>query len=226
MSIPANKAIFSRNLRALMARFGKDRGQVCADLGIKYTTFADWYNGNKYPRIDKIERLAQYFGVLKSDLIEDKGGRFSIDALPFPEPTVTDDIVTFYPIGSVAAGYDEIAYEEYGSTPVEIPRHYLGGRPKSDYFVLTVHGNSMYPAFLDGDKVLVLKQSTLNQPGTVGVILYEGENATLKKIEYVPGEDWLRLVPINPEYPPKTICGSDLELCRVLGVPRLLIREM
>ncbi len=226
MSTPTSKDIFSRNLRALMDRFGKDRSQVCADLGVKYTTFADWYNGNKYPRIDKIERLAQYFGVLKSDLIEDNGGHFSIDGFPFPEPTVTDDVVTFYPIGTIAAGYDEIAYEEYGNTPVDIPRRYLGGRPKSDYFVLTVHGNSMYPAFLDGDKVLVLKQSTLNQPGSVGVILYESENATLKKIEYVPGEDWLRLVPINPEYPPKTISGSDLELCRVLGIPRLLIREM
>lgn len=75
-----NKKIFSRNLRAIMERFGKERTQLCADLDIKYTTFADWYNGNKYPRIDKIEQLAAYFGVKKSDLIEDKGGVLSIDA--------------------------------------------------------------------------------------------------------------------------------------------------
>jgi len=58
-----NKAVFSKNLRSLMSQFGKDRRQVCDDLGFKYTTFTDWYNGNKYPRIDKIEILADYFGV-------------------------------------------------------------------------------------------------------------------------------------------------------------------
>lgn len=85
MSNLGNKEVFSRNLRALMDRFGKERKQVCEDLGFKYTTFADWYNGKKYPRIDSIEKLALYFGVLKSDLIEDKGGRFSIDE-PAPTP--------------------------------------------------------------------------------------------------------------------------------------------
>ena len=58
------------------------------------------------------------------------------------------------------------------------------------------------------------------------MLLYNGENATLKKVEYKDGEDWMRLVPINPEYKPKLIENSDLEQCRVLGIPRLLIREI
>lgn len=68
----SNKIIFSTNLRLLMEQRQKTRKEICDDLNIKYTTFADWYNGNKYPRIDKIELLAKYFGVQKSDLIEDK----------------------------------------------------------------------------------------------------------------------------------------------------------
>lgn len=79
MSGAGNKEVMSKNIRMLMERFGKDRKQVCADLGFKYTTFTDWVNGNKYPRIDSIEKMAKYFGVLKSDLIEDKGGVLSID---------------------------------------------------------------------------------------------------------------------------------------------------
>ena len=51
---------------------GKTRNTICDDLGFKYTTFTDWVNGNKYPRIDKIEMLANYFGIKKSDLIEEK----------------------------------------------------------------------------------------------------------------------------------------------------------
>ena len=72
MSSIGNKKVFSKNLRSLMEQQNKDRKQICNDLRIKYTTNSDWNNGNKYPRIDKIEMLADYFGVLKSDLIEDK----------------------------------------------------------------------------------------------------------------------------------------------------------
>lgn len=141
-------------------------------------------------------------------------------------PEITTDTVTFPVIGSIAAGYDEIAVEDWSGETVEIPVSYLKGRKREDFFVLSVHGNSMYPMYLDGDKVLILKQSTLNRSGDVGAILYDSENATLKKVEYVKGEDWLRLIPINPEYQPKTIEGAALEECRVLGVPRLLIREL
>lgn len=58
---------------------------------------------------------------------------------------------------------------------------------------------------MDGDKVLILKQSTMNRSGEIGAIIYDGDMATLKKIEYVDGEDWVKLIPINPEYTPKTI---------------------
>lgn len=55
-----------------MEENGKSRKEVCEALGISYYTFSDWVNGKKYPRMDKVEMLANYFGVLKSDLIEDK----------------------------------------------------------------------------------------------------------------------------------------------------------
>lgn len=141
-------------------------------------------------------------------------------------PQITTDTVTFPVVGSIAAGYNEIAVENWSGETVEIPLAYLKGRKKEEYFVLSVKGDSMYPLYMDGDKVLILRQSTLNHSGEIGAVLYEGENATLKKVEYVDGEDWMRLVPVNPEYKPKLIENSDLEQCRVLGIPRLLIREI
>ncbi|WP_317405278.1 helix-turn-helix transcriptional regulator [Megamonas funiformis] len=72
MTNKSNKEIFSNNLRLFMKQKNKSRKEICDDLNIKYTTFADWYNGNKYPRIDKIELLAKYFNIQKSDLIENK----------------------------------------------------------------------------------------------------------------------------------------------------------
>ena len=50
----------------------KTRKDVCDALGFSYYTFSDWVNGKKYPRMDKVEMLANYFGILKSDLIEEK----------------------------------------------------------------------------------------------------------------------------------------------------------
>lgn len=72
MSDLGNKEIMAQNLQRLMDRRGIDRNKLCADLGFKYTTLTDWLKGNTYPRIDKIEMMANYFGVEKSDLIEDK----------------------------------------------------------------------------------------------------------------------------------------------------------
>lgn len=70
MSDIGNKEIFSKNLKYYMKLNNKDRNDICKILGFKYSTFSDWYNGNKYPRIDKIEILANYFNIKKSDLIE------------------------------------------------------------------------------------------------------------------------------------------------------------
>lgn len=70
MSDLGNKAVMAENIQRLMDSRGIDRNKICADLGFKYTTFTDWVKGNTYPRIDKIEMMANYFGVPKSQLVE------------------------------------------------------------------------------------------------------------------------------------------------------------
>ena len=67
-----NKNVFAFNLRKQMEIHEKTRNDICKDLGFSYFTVSDWVNGKKYPRMDKVEMLANYFGILKSDLIEDK----------------------------------------------------------------------------------------------------------------------------------------------------------
>ena len=144
----------------------------------------------------------------------------------FPAPIITEDTTTFPVIGDIAAGFDKIALENWEGDTVEVPNSYLKGRDKNEFMVLRVKGDSMYPLYHEGDKVLVLKQSTLNASGDIGAILYDDELITLKKIEYVMGEDWLRMVPINPNVPPTKIEGERLEHCRIIGIPKLLIREI
>ena len=70
MSI-GNKDILAKNLKNHIAKSGKDRVEVAEALGVPYSTITDWINGKKYPRINYIEKLADYFSISKSDLIED-----------------------------------------------------------------------------------------------------------------------------------------------------------
>ena len=71
MSNIGNKEIFAKNLAYYLARSGKDQKEVAEVLGVAPSTFNEWTKAKKYPRIDKIEMLANYFGILKSDLIEE-----------------------------------------------------------------------------------------------------------------------------------------------------------
>ena len=75
----------------------------------------------------------------------------------------------------------------------------------------------MYPKLLDGDYILVHRQTSVDS-GSVAVVIYNGNEATVKKVRYKSGEDWVELIPVNPEYQTKRIVGIDLEQCRVFGL--------
>lgn len=66
-----HKTIFSYNLRKLMEINMKSRNDICEALGYSYYTITDWVNGKKMPRMDKVQALADYFGVQISDLVEE-----------------------------------------------------------------------------------------------------------------------------------------------------------
>lgn len=67
-----NKAIFARNLKRYIEESGKTRKELAEIWGFPYSTVTEWLTEKKYPRIDRVEIIADYFGILKSDLIEDK----------------------------------------------------------------------------------------------------------------------------------------------------------
>lgn len=214
----------NKKLKNKRKELGLTMLEVANKVGVSEATVSRWESGDiANMRRDKIVLLANALSVTPAYIM----GYEEMDTNnKYPSPEITEDYVTFPVIGEIAAGYDHVAIEDWQGEKIDIPTSYLKGRAKDDFFVLSVTGNSMYPMYQDGDKVLVLKQSTLNYSGDIGVVLYDGENATLKKVEYVPGEDWMKLIPINPNVPPIKIEGAELETCRILGIPKLLIREV
>ena len=213
-------AIILENIRVLCVRNRTSIPKVEKALGYGNGAVSGWAKAKKPAPMERVKAIADYFSVSVEALINENGANFA------PSPTITDDSVSFPVIGGVAAGYDRIAYEDWTGDTIEIPRAYLKGRQPQEYFVLKVTGDSMYPDFQDGDHVLVLRQTTMDRSGQIGVVIYGDESSTLKRIEYVMGEDWMTLRPINPQFPPVTITGENLEHCRVLGVAKMVIREL
>ena len=167
-----NKEIFSQNLRSLMNKNNKDRNQICDDLGLKYTTFTDWVNGKKYPRIDKIELLANYFKVRKSDLIEDqsqKENKFGADIIDL------SNMKRIPILGKIRAGMPIYAAENIeGYTLTDLN----GG---VEYFGLRVTGDSMNAARIHEGDIVIVRRQDIVENGQIAVVLIDGQDATLKR---------------------------------------------
>lgn len=193
MSDLGNKEIMAKNIRRYMDELRIDRNTICSDLGIKYTTFADWVNAVTYPRIDKIEMMANYFHVTKADLVEDS------DTLP-------SDEVMIPVYGRVAAG-----------EPIEASQDNIVGYEKVSrdmtrrgaLFALIIKGDSMEPMMYDGDTVIVRAQPDAEH-GEIVIATVNGDDATCKKLYKIPGGG-IQLHSINPAYEPFTFDQDAVE---------------
>lgn len=190
MSDLGNKEIMAKNIKYYMDLHGKTRNDMCEALGVKYTTFTDWVKGNAYPRIDKIELMANYFGIEKSDLVEDKS--------KLPKGSFPIENTHRIPIlGYISAGlplYAEQHIEGYTLTELN------GG---AEYFGLRVKGDSMNALRIcDGDIIIVRRQSVVEN-GEIAVVLVGDENATVK--QFFRDGSKVTLVPrsTNPKHEPQ-----------------------
>ena len=209
---------FAARLKQLRDEADLNQTELGKIVGVSRSTISMYEAGEREPAFEIEEALADFFNVPIDYL------RGRQDNAAFQSPRITDDVVCFPVLGEVAAGFDHIAIADWEGATAEFPRSALRGRPAEDYLALRVCGDSMYPFYLDGDVVLVLRTPALEHDGQVALVRYDGENATLKKVEQLP--DGLRLIPLNPLYPPRTITGLDLEQCSILGIPRLLLRNV
>ena len=211
MSDLGNKEIFAKNLNYYMNINKKNRSDVCRDLDIPYSTFTDWCNANIYPRIDKIEMLANYFDIKKSDLVENKE---KLDMIGNP--------VTSIPVlGTVKAGYDYLAQENWiGTIDVETS---LVGNGK-DYFALKVHGNSMSPVLIEDDIVIIKKQNDFEN-GDIVVAIINGNDATIKKGK--KSDSSILLHPLNSAYEPLIFTYDEMKTIpvEIIGIVKQLKRD-
>lgn len=158
------KRIFSKNLRKYMSLNNKTQVDLINDLGFNKSAVSTWCNGTRLPRMDKVDALAKYFGIRRSDLIEDKSeSKIKPTTIPV--------------LGSVPAGVpieaiqDIIDYKEIDAATAA----------KGEYFALQVKGSSMEPRICEGDIVIVRKQDDV-ESGEIAIVMVNGDNATIKRL--------------------------------------------
>ena len=121
---------------------------------------------------------------------------------------------------SVAAGFGAPAVNQIISY---IPTYISNVSEKDKYIWVRVQGDSMFPKIEDGDKILIRLQDSVDS-GQVGVVLIDGEEAVVKKINY--DTDYIELISFNPYYPPRRFEGADVQRIRVVGLVREVNKEL
>ncbi len=157
-----NKEIMAKNIRYYMDSRGIDRNKICADLNLKYTTFTDWINAKTYPRIDKIELMANYFGISKSDLVEDKSTHPQEDDINFNK---SFNIFNYahYPVG-ISAGQLQEVDSLYNVPKIPIPDVMMGRYARNkNICIMHVNGESMNNVIDDGAVIAVQRNIELSQ---------------------------------------------------------------
>lgn len=218
-----NKKVFAKNLNKYIEIKNVDRSTVAEAIGVKYSTFADWCNANYYPRIDKIEALANYFGISKSDLIEDYS-LYSNTKLS----TIDKKVVRVPLLGKIPAGIPFEAIENnYTVNYEEVPVDWIKGDKK--YFALKIVGDSMQPQYNDGDIVVFLKTSDFYS-GQDCCVRINGSDATFKRVTIK--DNGIMLSPLNLDnssgFLPRIYSREEIENLpvEIIGVAKKLIKYL
>lgn len=72
MKETGNAEIFAANLRRYTKLSGRTGKFIAEEIGVSPAAYSYWMSGKKYPRIDMVEKLAEYFHISKSDLIDER----------------------------------------------------------------------------------------------------------------------------------------------------------
>ena len=195
------RKIFIKNLNEYLDSFQMNQADLANRLSVNKSVVSSWLSGSRYPRMNTMEKIANIFNIEKSDLIEDKSEKehTSYHAKGIRIPV----------LGRVAAGIPIEAVTDVDDWE-EIPESMA---KTGEYFALRITGNSMEPRMLDGDVVIVKRQSDVDN-GDVAVVLVNGNDATVKQI--TKSETGLTLIGWNlAAYTPRTYNKKE---CRELPV--------
>ena len=167
-------------------------------VNVSPQTITDWKKGKSHSYMTKLKLISAALSKPVSYFLEGAWGY---------ETTTTQTGATRIPVlGEIPAGIPIEAVEEILDWEEIPPEWVTGGR---QYFGLKVKGDSMWPKYLDGDTVILLKENSCDS-GDDCAVLVNGDAATLKQV-YIRDDGSMEIRPLNPSYPPRTFTPSEIQ---------------
>lgn len=201
ISAQTQKDILANNLQKLAHQKGKTQADMVRELGIAEATLRSWFNAEKYPRIDKIQMLADYFNVSRSRLTEEWQIANNL------ERVIRTRAIPV--LGAIACGEPILAEENIA----EYREEFEDRLPSGDLFFLQASGDSMEPTIPNRSYVLIRQQPRV-EDGEIAAVLVNGdEEATLKRVKHQG--NIVMLIADNTKYPP--IIVNEDNPARIIG---------
>lgn len=201
----------TKELGLYLKKIREDRNlslrQVDYKSDVSYSHLSMIENGVRKPTALTLKELARVYNIDYIDLYE-KAGYIDLAENEKLKDFVSDNKQAFPLLGTVKAGYNCLASENiigYVSIDKQLS-------DPENYFALKVIGDSMQPVLFEDDIVIVHKQNDI-ESGQVGIILIDGEEATIKKI--IKHEDHIELIAFNSYYPIKKLT-KDIDF-KIIG---------
>lgn len=198
------KEVFSWNLSKFMRLNKLNQEEIAKIAGVSQQSVSNWLNCKQIPRMGIIEILANKFGVLKSELLENNSGQIA---------TLSGYRIPI--LGSVTCGLPIEAIENIIDY-IEVSESIF---KKGTYFGLRAKGDSMSPLIYEGDTLIVKQQDTV-ESGQIAIVIVNGDEATCKKI--MISRYRVTLIPLNPSYEPVIYDEDEIDKLPVSIVGRVV----
>lgn len=187
------KKIFSKNLNYYLSKVNKTQREVADAISVSPQTFNTWCQGIALPRMGKVQRLADYFHIEKSDLIDERTEQPSSPKSNIVK--ILGRVATGIPLEAITDIVDE---EEI---PEELAR-------TGEFFGLRISGDSMEPDIHNGDTVIVKRQDDAESDEIV-IALVNGNDGVCKRLKKYA--DSIALISLNPNYEPMYFSREEIE---------------
>ena len=203
-------------IKSLRKSKGLTQEELGNMIGVKKAAVQKWESGMvQNLKRNTIKQLSDIFEVSPASFI-DNDDPIESNATILPQEKIR--MIPVYE--SVSAGFGSYADNyilEY------IPLFISSDEEAHNTLCIKVQGNSMYPKIEDGDSIQVLKQDWC-ESGQVAIVLIDGENAVVKKVEY--DKSSITLLSFNPEYAPRVFKGAERDRLKILGIVRKVIKDI
>ncbi len=203
MTYEEQKRIFSKNINYYISQSGIPQKDIAKTLGFNPTTFNTWCVGKIIPNTCKIQKIADYFRIRKSDLLDDKSSLQGKEMRKGVAINVLNRITSNLPMEAIENIIDtEEISEQLAST--------------GDFFGLQIHDDNMEPRIYENDVVIVRKQNDA-ESGDIVITTVNGNDATCKRLMKYAGS--IALLSLNPKYKPTVFSEKEIKekSVRIIG---------